>query len=127
MAHCGLRPQSVHQLGGYRVQRDEAALLNDARAAAESGAFAMVLECIPSAIAARITQLVRIPTIGIGAGPDCDGQVLVMHDILGLSSDYAPKFVKAYADMKSTVVDAVRQFRDEVRDGAFPGPEHQYE
>jgi 3-methyl-2-oxobutanoate hydroxymethyltransferase len=126
MAHCGLRPQSVHQLGGYRVQRDEAALLNDARAAAEAGAFAMVLECIPSAIAARITQLVKIPTIGIGAGGDCDGQVLVLHDILGLSSDYAPKFVKAYANMKSMVVDAVRQFRDEVRDGGFPGPEHAY-
>jgi 3-methyl-2-oxobutanoate hydroxymethyltransferase len=87
----------------------------------------MVLECIPSAIAARITRLVKIPTIGIGAGPECDGQVLVMHDILGLTSEYAPKFVKAYADMKSTVVNAVRSFRDEVRDGAFPGPEHAYE
>jgi len=127
MAHCGLRPQSVHQLGGYRVQRDEATLLNDARAAADAGAFAIVLECIPSAIAARITELVKIPTIGIGAGPACDGQVLVLHDVLGLSTDYAPKFVKAYADMKTTVVDAVRQFRDEVRDGAFPGPEHVYE
>jgi 3-methyl-2-oxobutanoate hydroxymethyltransferase len=127
MAHCGLRPQSVHQLGGYRVQRDEAALLHDARAAADAGAFAMVLECIPTAIAARISKLLPIPTIGIGAGPDCDGQVLVMHDILGLSTDYAPKFVKAYADVKSTVVDAVRNFRNEVRDGAFPGPEHAYE
>ena len=127
MAHCGLRPQSVHQLGGYRVQRDEAALLDDARAAAEAGAFAVVLECIPATTAARITAGVSIPTIGIGAGRDCDGQVLVLHDVLGLSSDYAPKFVKAYADLKSTVVDAVRTFRDEVRDGAFPGPEHQYE
>jgi 3-methyl-2-oxobutanoate hydroxymethyltransferase len=127
MAHCGLRPQSVHQLGGYRVQRDEATLLNDARAAADAGAFAIVLECIPTAIAKRITELVKIPTIGIGAGPSCDGQVLVLHDVLGLTTDYAPKFVKAYADMKTTVVDAVRQFRDEVRDGAFPGPEHAYE
>jgi 3-methyl-2-oxobutanoate hydroxymethyltransferase len=127
MAHCGLRPQSVHQLGGYRVQRDEATLLNDARTAADAGAFAIVLECIPSAIAQRITELVKIPTIGIGAGPECDGQVLVLHDVLGLTTDYAPKFVKAYADMKTTVVDAVRQFRDEVRDGAFPGPEHVYE
>jgi 3-methyl-2-oxobutanoate hydroxymethyltransferase len=127
MAHCGLRPQSVHQLGGYRVQRDESALLHDARAAAEAGAFAMVLECIPAATAARITELIGIPTIGIGAGAQCDGQVLVLHDVLGLSSDYAPKFVKAYADVKSTVVAAVRQFRDEVRDGAFPGPEHTYE
>jgi 3-methyl-2-oxobutanoate hydroxymethyltransferase len=127
MAHCGLRPQSVHQLGGYRVQRDEATLLHDARAAADAGAFAMVLECIPSATAARITELLKIPTIGIGAGAQCDGQVLVLHDVLGLSSDYAPKFVKAYADLKSSVVDAVRQFRDEVRDGAFPAPQHQYE
>jgi 3-methyl-2-oxobutanoate hydroxymethyltransferase len=127
MAHCGLRPQSVHQLGGYRVQRDEAALLHDARAAAEAGAFAMVLECIPAASAAKITEMLPIPTIGIGAGPQCDGQVLVLHDVLGLSTDYAPKFVKAYADVKSTVVDAVRGFRDEVRDGAFPRPEHAYE
>jgi 3-methyl-2-oxobutanoate hydroxymethyltransferase len=127
MAHCGLRPQSVHQLGGYRVQRDEAALLHDARAAADAGAFAMVLECIPATTAARITDLVPIPTIGIGAGANCDGQVLVLHDVLGLSTDYAPKFVKRYADLEATVVDAVRRFRDEVRDGAFPGPEHQYE
>jgi 3-methyl-2-oxobutanoate hydroxymethyltransferase len=127
MAHCGLRPQSVHQLGGYRVQRDEAALLNDARAAADAGAFAMVLECIPTALGAKITELVKIPTIGIGAGPACDGQVLVLHDVLGLTSDYAPKFVKAYADVRTTAVDAIRQFRDEVRDGAFPGPEHAYE
>ena len=127
MAHCGLRPQNVHQLGGYRVQRDEAALLNDARAAAEAGAFAMVLECIPAGIAARITEMLSIPTIGIGAGVACDGQVLVMHDVLGLNSEYMPRFVKAYADLKTTVVDAVRGFRDEVRGGEFPGPEHVYE
>lgn len=127
MAHCGLRPQSVHQLGGYRVQRDEAALINDAEAAADAGAYAMVLECIPSDTAKRLTQKLKIPTIGIGAGPDCDGQVLVLHDVLGLTSDYAPKFAKQYADLKTIVVDAVRQFRDEVRDGAFPGPEHSYE
>jgi 3-methyl-2-oxobutanoate hydroxymethyltransferase len=127
MAHCGLRPQSVHQLGGYRVQRDEAALVHDARAAADAGAFAMVLECIPAAVAARITDMVKIPTIGIGAGAACDGQVLVLHDVLGLSSDYSPKFAKQYADLKSTVVDAVRQFREEVRDGTFPGAEHVYE
>ncbi len=87
----------------------------------------MVLECIPSKIAARITEMLPIPTIGIGAGTQCDGQVLVLHDVLGLNSDYAPRFVKAYADLKSSVVDAVRSFRDEVRDGKFPGPEHQYE
>ncbi len=127
MAHCGLRPQNVHQLGGYRVQRDEAALMNDARAAAEAGAFAMVLECIPVGVAAKITQALSIPTIGIGAGAQCDGQVLVMHDVLGLNTDYAPRFVKAYADLRTTVVDAVRGFRDEVRGGEFPGPEHAYE
>jgi 3-methyl-2-oxobutanoate hydroxymethyltransferase len=122
-----LRPQNVHQLGGYRVQRDEVALVKDARAAAEAGAFAMVLECIPAGIASRITEMLSIPTIGIGAGPACDGQVLVMHDVLGLNSEYMPRFVKAYADLKTTVVDAVRGFRDEVRGGDFPGPEHVYE
>jgi 3-methyl-2-oxobutanoate hydroxymethyltransferase len=127
MAHCGLRPQNVHQLGGYRVQRDEAALMNDARAAADAGAFAMVLECIPSGVAAKITDMLSIPTIGIGAGPRCDGQVLVLHDVLGLNSDYAPRFVKAYADLAATVVDAVRSFRDEVRGGQFPDSEHAYE
>jgi 3-methyl-2-oxobutanoate hydroxymethyltransferase len=127
MAHCGLRPQSVHQLGGYRVQRDESALLHDARAAAEAGAFAMVLECIPATTAARITELIGIPTIGIGAGAECDGQVLVLHDVLGLTTGYSPRFVKAYANLKSTVVDAVRQFRDEVRGGEFPGAEQSFE
>lgn len=126
MAHCGLRPQSVHQLGGYRVQRDEAALLLDARAAAEAGAFAIVLECVPSEIAARITESVVIPTIGIGAGPACDGQVLVLHDILGLSTDHVPKFVKQYANLTTTVTDAVRNFRDEVRAGEFPGKAHEF-
>jgi 3-methyl-2-oxobutanoate hydroxymethyltransferase len=127
MAHCGLRPQNVHQLGGYRVQRDEAALIHDARAAAEAGAFAMVLECIPSGVAARITEMLSIPTIGIGAGPACDGQVLVLHDVLGLTADYMPRFVKTYADLKTTVVDAVRSFRDEVRDEKFPTPDHAFE
>lgn len=126
MAHCGLRPQSVHQLGGYRVQRDESALLADARAATEAGAFAMVLECVPSELAKKITEKVAIPTIGIGAGPSCDGQVLVLHDVLGLASDYVPRFVKAYADLTTEITRAVRNFRDEVRDGQFPGAEHGY-
>ena len=126
MAHVGLRPQSVHQLGGYRVQRDESALLHDARAAAEAGAFAVVLECVPSPIAKNITAKIPIPTIGIGAGSDCDGQVLVLHDVLGLASDYVPRFVKAYADLKSEITGAVRSFRDEVRDGSFPAEEHGY-
>ncbi len=126
MAHCGLCPQSVHQLGGYRVQRDEKALLEDASAATEAGAFALVLECVPSDVAQRITEKVAIPTIGIGAGPHCDGQVLVLHDVLGLACDYVPRFVKAYADLTTEVTRAVRSFRDEVRNGEFPGPEHGY-
>ena len=127
MAHCGLRPQNIHQLGGYRVQRDKAALRKDARAAVDAGAFAIVLECIPSDIARTITDDVPIPTIGIGAGPACDGQVLVLHDVLGISCDYVPRFVKAYADLKTDITRAVRSFRDEVRDGQFPGPEHEYQ
>lgn len=126
MAHCGLRPQNVHQLGGYRVQRDEAALLHDARAAADAGAFAMVLECISGAIAEKITKLISIPTIGIGAGVACDGQVLVLHDVVGLSSGYTPRFVKRYAELGQQVTEAVANYRDEVRQGEFPAPEHQY-
>jgi len=126
MAHCGLRPQSVHQLGGYRVQRDENALLQDARAAAEAGAFSVVLECVPTQVAQHITEHVDIPTIGIGAGPQCDGQVLVLHDVLGLTCDYVPRFVKAYADLQTEITGAVSKFRDEVRHGQFPGPEHGY-
>ncbi len=126
MAHCGLGPQSVHQLGGYRVQRNESALMNDACAAAEAGAFAMVLECVPSDIARKITEKIAIPTIGIGAGPDCDGQVLVLLDVLGITRDFKPRFVKAYADLKTDITRAVRNFRNEVRDGQFPGPEHGY-
>lgn len=127
MAHVGLRPQSVHQLGGYRVQRDESALLHDARTAAEAGAFAVVLECVPSSIAKTITEKIDIPTIGIGAGPNCDGQVLVLNDVLGLATDYVPRFVKAYADLQTEVTKAAQQFRDEVREGTFPASEHEYE
>lgn len=127
MAHCGLRPQSVHQLGGYRVQRDETGLLADARAAEQAGAFAMVLECIPRGIAQRITQEVAVPTIGIGAGADCDGQVLVLHDLLGITTGYVPRFVKAFADLKTDITRAVTQYRNEVRDGTFPKKEHGYE
>ena len=125
MAHVGLRPQSVHQMGGYKVQRDEEQLLADAQAAEDAGAFAMVLECIPAEHgAARSRRRFAIPTIGIGAGPDCDGQVLVIHDLLGLTSGYVPRFVKPYADLKATITGAVTQYRDEVRGGEFPGDEH---
>ncbi len=127
MAHCGLRPQSVHQLGGYKVQRDEDRLLHDTRAAEAAGAFAVVLECVPAALADKITRAVGIPTIGIGAGAGCDGQVLVTNDMLGLTTGRVPKFVKAYADLKSTIAQAATRFRDEVRAGTFPGPEQTFD
>jgi 3-methyl-2-oxobutanoate hydroxymethyltransferase len=127
MAHCGLRPQSVHTLGGYRVQREAESLMADAMAAEQAGAFAIVLECIPRSIAKDITKTVAIPTIGIGAGADCDGQVLVLHDLLGITPGYVPKFVKAYADLKTEVTRAVAEYRDEVRTGKFPAKEHGFE
>jgi 3-methyl-2-oxobutanoate hydroxymethyltransferase len=127
MAHVGLRPQSVHLLGGYRVQRDETRLMQDARAAQDAGAFGVVLECIPTALAKKITAQLRIPTIGIGAGPDCDGQVLVYHDLVGMSSDPLPKFAKSYAQIGQEIRSAVAQFREEVRRGEFPDAAHAYE
>ena len=126
MGHCGLRPQSIHQLGGYKVQRDEARLLADAKAVEEAGAFSLVLECIPSGLAEKITKAVGIPTIGIGAGVACDGQVLVTNDMLGLTSGYVPRFVKAYADLKTAITSAVTRFRDDVRQSKFPGDEQAY-
>jgi len=120
MAHCGLRPQSVHRLGGYRVQRDEEILLADAKGAEEAGAFSIVLECIPADVAKRISEELSIPTIGIGAGAGCDGQVLVTHDMLGMTEGHVPRHVKAFADLNGTIVDAVTQYRDEVREGTFP-------
>lgn len=127
MAHCGLRPQSVHTLGGYRVQRQADALMADARAAEDAGAFAIVLECIPRAIARDITAKIKIPTIGIGAGPDCDGQVLVLHDLLGITTGYVPKFVKPFANLKEEITRAVTAYRDEVRAGKFPDAKHSFE
>ena len=127
MAHCGLRPQAVHQLGGYKVQRDSEQLLADARAVEAAGAFAVVLECIPAQLAAQITRQLTIPTIGIGAGPDCDGQVLVTNDMLGLTAGHVPRFVRPYADLRSTILDAATRFRDDVREGRFPGPENSFD
>jgi len=127
MAHTGLCPQSIHQLGGYRVQRNERELLADAQAAEHAGAFAIVLECIPAEIAARITAAVNIPTIGIGAGAGCDGQILVLHDLLGLNIGRTPRHAKAYADLKKTIVEAVSCYRDDVRSGVFPGREQTLE
>ena len=127
MGHCGLRPQSVHQLGGYRVQRDAERLLADAQAVQQAGAFALVLECIPAALAQQITAAVKIPTIGIGAGASCDGQILVFHDLLGLTPGRPLRHVKAYAQLHRTILDAVGQYRDEVRRGVFPGPEQTFQ
>jgi 3-methyl-2-oxobutanoate hydroxymethyltransferase len=130
MGHLGLTPQSVHQLGGFRVQgKDEAAarrLLENALALQEAGIFALVLEAVPAAVAAQVTSQLHVPTIGIGAGPDCDGQVLVVHDMLGLSGRKVPKFVKQYAALGDSIKDAVRVYQAEVKDGSFPGPEHCY-
>ena len=129
MAHIGLTPQSVHRMGGYKVQgRKEQAerILEDAYAVQNAGAFAVVLEGIPARLAAEITSGLTIPTIGIGAGPACDGQVLVIHDILGLCEKYSPKFVKRYADLGPLISDAVRQYVAEVKAGEFPTEEHSF-
>ncbi len=120
MAHVGLRPQAVHQLGGYRIQRDRDQLLADATAAESAGACGVVLECVPAEIASEITTTISIPTIGIGAGPKCDGQVLVLHDLIGLSVDRIPRFVRSYADTKGTVLDAVTSWRQDVEAKTFP-------
>ncbi len=126
MGHIGLTPQSVHALGGYRVQgrTDEAAarLEQDAQALEEAGCFAIVLELVPAALAERISRARAVPTIGIGAGPGCDGQVLVLPDLLGLNDRFAPKFLKRYAELAAEVRRAVGAFAAEVRDGSFPGP-----
>jgi 3-methyl-2-oxobutanoate hydroxymethyltransferase len=122
MGHVGLRPQAVHQLGGYRMQRDAESLATDAAAAAKAGAFAVVLECVPASIAASITASLSVPTIGIGAGPECAGQVLVMHDLVGLSFDRVPRFVRTYADTKSAIATALAAWKADVEAHRFPGP-----
>ncbi|GAA3772011.1 3-methyl-2-oxobutanoate hydroxymethyltransferase [Micromonospora maritima] len=129
MAHIGFTPQSEHTLGGYRVQgRGDTAeeVLADARAVAEAGAFAVVLEMVPGEVAKRVTGELRIPTVGIGAGPDTDGQVLVWQDMAGLRTGRAPRFVKRYADLAGALTDATRRFADEVRGGEFPAAEHTF-
>ena len=130
MGHVGLTPQSVHRFGGYRIQGKDKerrqAIVNDALAVEEAGAFAMVLEGMPSDLAQEITGRLTIPTIGIGAGVSCDGQVLVMHDMLGLFDDFTPKFVKRYADLKGVVAQAVKSYIRDVREQKFPGKEHSF-
>lgn len=125
-AHIGLTPQSVHQMGGFKVQRDEKRLLKDAKDVEAAGAFSVVLEGIPSGIAAKITKEVKIPTIGIGAGVECDGQILVLHDMLGINDRFLPKFVKKYADMAGVAKQGLEQYIKEVKEGQFPSKEYEY-
>jgi 3-methyl-2-oxobutanoate hydroxymethyltransferase len=130
MGHVGLTPQSVHRFGGYKIQgkskEQREAIMGDALAVEEAGAFAVVLEGIPLDLAKEISERLAIPTIGIGAGPHCDGQVLVIHDMLGLFDDFTPKFVKRYADIKEVMTGAVKSFISDVRERKFPGAEHSF-
>jgi 3-methyl-2-oxobutanoate hydroxymethyltransferase len=130
MGHVGLTPQSLNALGGYRVQGKtvDAAeqLLRDARAVEAAGAFAVVLEAVPRELAAQITRELRIPTIGIGAGPDCDGQILVIHDLVGLTFGKTPKFARKYADVGKTIAKAARDYCEDVRGGTFPSDGESY-
>ena len=130
MGHIGLTPQSVARMGGFKVQgrtaRAARALLDDARRLEDAGCFALVLEAVPAPVARAATAAVGIPTIGIGAGPHCDGQVLVTHDVLGLFDRFAPRFVKRYAELGQAATQAMAAFCAEVRSGAFPGPEHSF-
>jgi 3-methyl-2-oxobutanoate hydroxymethyltransferase len=129
MGHIGLTPQSIHRMGGYKVQGkgvEATGLINDAKAVEEAGAFAVVLECVPRQLAKDITEMLSIPTIGIGAGPDCDGQVLVLHDLLGLLGEFRPKFVKQYANLRGEVETAVQRYIEEVQAGVFPDDSHSF-
>lgn len=130
MGHLGMTPQSVHRYGGYKVQGKEsdhaASLLTDAKALETAGAFAIVLEAIPAELAQRVTEQLTIPTIGIGAGPHCDGQVLVLYDLLGLFDDFVPKFVKPYAHLKTDALQALRRYKTEVEEGVFPSDSESY-
>jgi 3-methyl-2-oxobutanoate hydroxymethyltransferase len=130
MGHLGLTPQSVHVMGGYRVQGKKASqaerLVDDARALEEAGIFSLVLEGMPAAVGRLITQSVTVPTIGIGAGPDCDGQVLVLHDLIGLGEGTPPRFVRRYADVSGVITEAARAFAADVKAGSFPSERESY-
>jgi 3-methyl-2-oxobutanoate hydroxymethyltransferase len=130
MGHLGLTPQSVHLFGGYKVQgrnEEQAERIRLwAKELEDAGAFALVLECVPSSLAAQVTASLAIPTIGIGAGPDCDAQVLVIHDLIGVTGGPAPKFVKRYADVRSQIADSARRFASDVSAGSYPDKEHSY-
>ena len=129
-AHIGLTPQSVNAFGGFRVQgKDEATvakLFADAKAVEEAGAFAVVMECVPAALAKKLTEMLSIPTIGIGAGVDCDGQVLVYQDMLGMFDDFVPKFVRQFAHVGEVMVQGFKDYNDAVKDGSFPTKEHEF-
>jgi 3-methyl-2-oxobutanoate hydroxymethyltransferase len=130
MGHVGLTPQSYRKLGGFKVQGREAdsarQIREDAQALAEAGCFAVVLECVPESLAAEITQEIAVPTLGIGAGPHCDGQVLVFHDVVGLTRDLRPRFVRRYADLSTVISDAARAFTKDVKSGNFPSHEESF-
>jgi 3-methyl-2-oxobutanoate hydroxymethyltransferase len=130
MAHIGLTPQSIHRMGGYKMQgrTKEAAekLVEEALVVQEAGAFSLVLEAIPLSLAQKITSGLEIPTIGIGAGPHCDGQVLVLHDVIGLFERFVPRFVKRYVNLKETALSAIKQYKDEVEKGVFPSQEYSF-
>ncbi|MBI4397303.1 MAG: 3-methyl-2-oxobutanoate hydroxymethyltransferase [Elusimicrobia bacterium] len=130
MGHLGLTPQAINRLGGYRVQgrtpQDADRILRQARILEETGVFTLVLEAVPAELAKRVTESLSIPVIGIGAGPDCDGQILVLDDLLGLGEGPVPKFVKTYASLRGEAARAVRHFRDDVKSGKFPQPEQTY-
>jgi 3-methyl-2-oxobutanoate hydroxymethyltransferase len=130
MGHVGLTPQSYHKLGGFKVQGRETGsarqIREDAQALAAAGCFAIVLECVPAGLAAEITSEVPVPTIGIGAGPACDGQVLVFHDVMGLTRDLRPRFVRRYADLSASIEEAARGFTRDVKSGAFPTAEESF-
>jgi 3-methyl-2-oxobutanoate hydroxymethyltransferase len=130
MGHVGLQPQSVHSLGGFKVQgrgsEGAAKIVRDAVALEEAGVYAIVLEAVPPDVAEQVTAAVGVPTIGIGAGAACDGQVLVCTDLLGMSRGHAPRFAKRYAELGDTIVDAMQRYVSEVQSGAFPGAEHAY-
>lgn len=131
MGHVGLTPQSIHHLGHFRVRGGEEAaaekIMADARNLENAGVFSVVLECIPQGLARKITAMLKVPTIGIGAGPHCDGQILVFHDLVGFSNGYLPKFVKRYANLSGVITSAVKSYADEVREGIYPDDAHSYQ
>ena len=130
MGHLGMTPQSVSELGGYKVQgrttAEQERILGEARELEDAGIFSLVLECVPSSFARRLTKVLKIPTIGIGAGPDTDGQVLVLHDLLGFESQVKPRFVRQYADLNRTIRKALRDYREDVLEGKFPSKEESF-